>query len=343
MALKDVDVLITRETRPVTRAGFGVPLILTEKEGGAEYETYRDLDQLVEDFGEETEAYKLAEVLWSQDPAPERVAVVAVDSTTTPAGSDYVDKLEEVIDEDWYFLLATEDDTDIVKALSDYVNGEGAEDEKLKIFFTRTDDVVLAGDLKQDRTVSFYHPEADYPEGALVGRCGPEDPGTITWKFKGLEGVDPVAISGSNLADLHDPEADGGSQITYVRKLGYGQTSEGLVTSGEYVDVIRSQDWVQTRIEENIQRLLTESPKVPYDGRGIAQVVAEVESVMQEGTANGVIAVDEDGNGIWEVTAPNREDVDPEDRANRILPDVEFVFTVAGAVHQVEVRGVIQV
>ena len=55
-----------------------------------------------------------------------------------------------------------------------------------------------------------------------------------------------------------------------------------------------------------------------------------------------IIAVDADGNGIWDVDAPDAEDISDVDKGNRILPDVEFEVTLAGAIHEVSISGVLQ-
>jgi hypothetical protein len=39
------------------------------------------------------------------------------------------------------------------------------------------------------------------------------------------------------------------------------------------------------------------------------------------------------------VTAPKVADIDPADRAARLLPDVQFSATLASAIHAVEITG----
>ncbi len=236
----------------------------------------------------------------------------------------------------WYFLLCTDQDTADVIELSAWAAANQ------KLYFACPDATVsqtIGMDLNSDRTVVVYHHDpGSYPDAAWVGRCAPELPGSITWKFKTLQTISPADVTTTEITDLHAANIN-----TYVQKYGVNQTSEGKTTDGEFIDVMRGQDWVQARIAEGISRLLFTSPKVPYDVRGIALVVAEVEAVMQRAVANGIIAVDEDGNGIYEVTAPDIADIPANDKANRHLPDVRFEFTLAGAIHTVTVRGVIRI
>ena len=198
------------------------------------------------------------------------------------------------------------------------------------------DDTTLA----LDRAVILCHKSAatQYPAEAWVGRCAPELPGSITWKFKTLSGV---SVSGYTPTEITAIKEQHGNVV--ISQGGILHTTEGTVLSGEFIDVIRSQDWVKARIAEGVFRLLATSPKVPYDDRGIAMVLAEVQGVMQQATAQGIIARDADGNGMWSVTAPKRSEIAANNIANRVLPDVKFEFTLAGAIHSVTVRGVISV
>lgn len=239
---------------------------------------------------------------------------------------------------DWYFLLTDQGGPDEIKAVSAWVAANQ------RLYFVRpnlsvANTVILAGQLASERTAIMWHDDPDlHPEAAWVGKCAPYLPGQITWKFKTLTGIAAAEVSSTQLADLHAANCN-----TYLSKYGVLQTSEGMTTGNEFIDVIRSQDFVEARLAEGISRLLFLSPKVPYDSRGIALVVAEVEAVMQLAVRQGIIAVDDDGNGEYTVTAPEILDIPVNDRANRHLPDVYFDFRLAGAIHTVRVQGVIRV
>ncbi|MCK9326879.1 MAG: hypothetical protein M0P69_15410, partial [Bacteroidales bacterium] len=92
--ITDVNVIITKETAAVTQAGFGLPLIVgTAGETGFDdlgYQVCENLSQVAAlvpavegDPGEEgdpgtagTEVYKIAQKIFGQTPAPQKVAVV---------------------------------------------------------------------------------------------------------------------------------------------------------------------------------------------------------------------------------------------------------------------------
>jgi len=237
---------------------------------------------------------------------------------------------------DWYFLLSPEQSEAEVKELSGWAQANK------KLYFSTPDGdvnnaITIATDLANSRTALMYHDNNEsYPDAAWVGRCAPENPGSITWKFKTLQGITPADVSVTNIRDLHSANVN-----TYIQKLGVNQTSEGLTTGNEYIDIIRGQDWVEARMSEAVHRLLFTSPKVPYDNRGIAMVVAEVQAILQFATDREIVARDSDGNGMWTVDAPDREDIPTNYIANRILPDIFFEFIAAGAIHEVKITGVI--
>ncbi len=63
--------------------------------------------------------------------------------------------------------------------------------------------------------------------------------------------------------------------------------------------------------------------------------MAEIEGVLRQGVFNGGLNGDED----LIVEAPLAADVSSNDKASRLLPDVEFIATLAGAIHKTIIRG----
>lgn len=325
--ITDVEVIVTRETQPLTQAGFGMPLILATH-AVVPYAEYTSIADVTEDYPETTAAYKIAARVLGQSPRPSRIAMAGVEyvddpTTLTTALNDLVQTHN-----DWYFLLCDQQSDDVITALSGWI------DTQKKLYFASTDNLNLAASLESENTVIMYHDDpTQYPAEGWVGRCAPELPGSITWKFKTINGITAANIKAGELAQLHE---DGGN--SYIRKLGVLQTSEGLTTSGEYIDVIRSQHFIEARLVEQVMNLFINSGKVPYDNSGIAMVVAACESVMKQATDQGIIARDDDGNGLWTVTAPRREDIPATDIAARKLDGVVIEATLAGAIHSATIR-----
>lgn len=273
-----------------------------------------------------------------------------LESTATMAGGydNIKDGIGVVLSEltetsnDWYFLLSDARDFDEADALAAFAGGNK------KIYFASLD-ASVSGHIQRakkwitNRAVLIYHNEAggeDEPwaDAAWVGKCSPYNPGSITWKFKTLDGVPTATVTTTQITNLHAAFCN-----TYISKLGVPQTSDGTTTIGEYIDITRGADWIEARMSERIHYLLFTMPKVPFDNRGIGLIKGEIEAVLQWATQRGIIAVDTDGNGMFEVTVPDRFDTDPVDRANRLLKDVTFSFDLAGAIHKVRIHGEIKI
>ena len=340
--LTDVDIVITDQTRPLSQRGFGLPLIFgTTKEHA--YKEYTSLPAVAEDFEPTDPEYLAAQAIFRQSPNPGRVAIYSI-ARTDPAPGDLATALNHLVQQhnDWYWLVfapRAHEETDL-EELADWVAGAG----KFAVVTNEVgasvaDIVAQAQAINSARVVYLAHTApGEYPDAALVGRMAPLQPGGATFKFKTLDGVSEASFSVTEIGQLHDAGV-----ITYVRKFGVLQTSEGYVTDKTYADIQLAKDWLKARMEERISRVLFVNEKIPYDNIGIAQIVEPIRTTLQQATALGIVARNDDGTGQFTVRAPRREDIDPNDRANRILPDVYWDAVLAGAVHRVRVTGVVRV
>lgn len=249
------------------------------------------------------------------------------------------------VNDTWYALIATSRDVATVKSIADWV------ESRIKIFGTASSDPTIinspagtdltsiAAQLNSGgyaRTFVMYHQDADYdfPEAAWFGAVLPLTPGSETWKFKALR-----SISYSNLTTTQSNTALAKKANTYEFVGGVGITSNGTVAEGEYIDVIRGIDWLSSRIQEYVFSVLVKNPKVPYTDAGIATIQAEVMRALSQGVSNDLLTDDP----APVVTVPRASEVPPTDKANRILRDVRFTATLAGAIHAVRIRGTVSV
>lgn len=197
----------------------------------------------------------------------------------------------------------------------------------------------LGAELKataRDRTALMYLGAADteFPEAAWAGLLLPEDPGSITWFGKTLAGV-----TRDELTSAEKNKALGNNVNTYTEIGGVNISQNGFMVSGRFLDVRRSADWLQARIEENIFRLIVASKKIPYTDAGVGLIENEIRAVLNEAIGNDVLRADPEPT----VTVPKVLNVSANDRANRLLPDVTFEAQLAGAIHKVIVRGTVSV
>src|SRR5690606_3525174 len=124
MSIRDVEVVITRETRAVTQAGFGTPMILATNRDFP-YTTFTELSGVAEYFEPSTRAYQMANRIFGQTPRPVRLAIYGVefDPATDPV-DDLITELNKVAEQDFYFLLCDRQAEDVIRALSNWVDAQ---------------------------------------------------------------------------------------------------------------------------------------------------------------------------------------------------------------------------
>lgn len=186
------------------------------------------------------------------------------------------------------------------------------------------------------RTAYVWHQDPDNgPEAAWAGKALPYDPGSITWNL--LQGITGAPATTFETAELGYLKGKNGNR--FVELASQTAPQEGKTAGGEFIDITRGIDFIAARLRENIFRQLLIQPKIPFTDPGIGVIENEVRGVMELGISQSIFAADP----APLVTVPLAAEVDPNDKANRLLPDVTFQATLAGAIHEVEVRGVVTV
>lgn len=171
----------------------------------------------------------------------------------------------------------------------------------------------------------------NYIDSAAMGERFPKDPGSGTWKFKTLSGVTPDDLTTSERSTAIAKNAN-----IYIQRANISMTEEGVVGVGEYLDVIRGIDWLESRIQENIYSQLVNVEKIPYTDEGVTIINGLLKQVLSEAVNRGILA-------SFTTSVPLVKDVSAANKAARILPDVKFTGVLAGAIHFVQVSGVVSV
>lgn len=182
-----------------------------------------------------------------------------------------------------------------------------------------------------------------YAECAWFGKMMPLAPGSATWMFKSLTGIAPDGLTSTQANYVLAKEGN-----TYETVGGQAITREGTVASGEYIDIIRGIDWLESRIEERVYGRLVNLPKIPFTNPGIDIVVAEVRAQLVEAQDLGVLAkdyIDTDGNVVpgFTITVPQVSNISTADKTARNLTGISFIGKLAGAVHAATIEGVVTV
>lgn len=336
---KFVNVTITRNTQPTSEQGFGMPLILSGDKAAAykEYVGASALPAISTDFGAASKTYKLAAAVLSQNPRVEKVAILGVAFTEgTTAATALTTALSTLVlaNNDWFYLLSTLQADASITALSQWTTGQD------KLYLASTSSKTLATALAaQVGTGVLVHPAPEtYPAEALVGAVATLAPGSFTWTFKTLAGINPSGYTGTEISAI---EAANG--FTYAKEGGVNITTNSKATNGEYLDVVQSTYFLKARIAENVFRMLVENPKVGMTSAGIGMTVAQVEAALQTGFNNGIIAADADGVPMYSINYPTVAEISKNDRANRKLPNVTWKATIAGAIENVDIAGSLEI
>lgn len=322
----DVNVKIDL-AKPVGSVGSWYPLLYVV-DASAEADQYGEYTDLAEiataGYTDKSDVYKAATLMLMQENTPSKFAVLKQKSYSLETFKPYLEK-------GWRQVIVVGENASIATMATDL---ETVKDKML--FVTVADKAQLK--YTTDRTFVVYHTSEDNAAAAVVGATAGYEAGSFTYKNIIIKGVAPVEISDTELEEIHEAGA-----ITIVEKAGDIVTSEGKVASGEYADIIDSNDYVIQNIEYRIQKLFNTNKKVPYTNAGIAMLEAAVLGVLKNAYSMGIIAEGDDGNPLYSVNFVLRSGTTEADRAARKYPYGRFTYTLAGAIHTADVIGTVTV
>jgi hypothetical protein len=271
-------------------------------------------------------------------------ALMSSEMTHTEPGTTLATDLDAIqLESDaWYALVTLYNSDAYVKAAAAWIEASDAP----KIYacdLSNSDTVTVAdggGDTADDlqglaysRTFTCYHPSPSAMFGAAwLGRVLPLTPGSETWKFKTLAGVEPVATTATHRVNLRAKNCN-----TIQTIAGRNITWEGETVDGDFIDVTRGLDWLEDDLTKSVFEVLAGANKIPMTNAGIATIEAAVKGSLKRAYRAGIIDSD------FVVTVPKVADVSASDRALRRLPDVKFTCRLQGAIHKVIVQGTVSV
>lgn len=245
-------------------------------------------------------------------------------------------------DSNWYVIHTIYNSTDFCEGVAGWIAGV----KKLYIFDVNETNAI-ANDVTDDgssdtcdvmhnlaygRVAAGYHPDPSAMfSAAWYGRVLPIDPGSETWSLKILQGVAPVALTTDQQQHLVNKHAN--SIWTVAQE---NITFNGMTADGDFLDVQRGLDWIDDDMSKGVFGALIAADKVPYTPPGIAIIGSEVKSSLKRAVKRGILS---DNPNKPVVILPDFSTITSDQRATRILDDVEFSGTLAGAIHKVNIRG----
>lgn len=200
---------------------------------------------------------------------------------------------------------------------------------------TLTDVGAVLNAANNERTFVIYSATPSvFPDVAWLSRQLSTDPGSSTWKFKTL-----IGQTTDNLTSTQSTNATNKSVNTYEEVGGVDITLEGTVASGEFIDIIRGIDWLEARMTERIFSRLVNLEKVPFTNAGIAVIEAEMRSQLNDGIAVGLLTNDPAPT----ITKPLASEIPAAEKLIRTLDDMKFTAFLQGAIHFVQIEGIVAV
>ena len=186
---------------------------------------------------------------------------------------------------------------------------------------------------------------SDYKPVAWVAGRAIVQPGSSTWKFKTGRAITPDIFTVNQTKNIEDKS---GNVFVPVGGTGINIFQDGVVVSGEYIDIMRGTDALTGRIQQLIMTQLQSQEKVPFTDGGIESVGLQLERALSEyvdyGLLVGIDSVDSDGNSLGPaVTVPTRAETSASDRSKRELNGITFTANYAGAIHKTTINGTISI
>lgn len=183
------------------------------------------------------------------------------------------------------------------------------------------------------RTATNYHPTpAEMAGAAWLGSRLPYDPGTATYKFAELAGVDAVNTTSTFRTNIRAKNGN-----VYIPFAGLSIMVEGTMVNAGFIDNQIGIDCMSDDVSKSVFEVLAGVAKVPFTDAGIAIVVSALRASLKRMAAQGII------NDDFTITFPKASDVSSSNKGLRILPNIKFQCELQGAVHRVQINGVVSV
>jgi uncharacterized protein DUF3383 len=271
-------------------------------------------------------------------------SLVVTDMTVDPGDVAAAMNAIKVFDNDWYGLVLPFTAEVIVNEFAAWIETQ----KKILVCTCANGDLKtssstdLGSDLKgfdYFRTSLWYHQDVGSTLAtALMGQRFTAVPGSDTWAHKSVVGVPVTKLSATEEGFLR------GKNVNYYLEIfGNGNTLWGTVAGGDYVDIVRGIDHLYARIQEAVIGYFQANERVPYTNKGAQALRGVVQGVLDKQAAPPINFLTSESPNAPVCTVPDVNTVDAADKVARKLPDVEFSGKCTGAIHLVDIRGVVSV
>lgn len=182
----------------------------------------------------------------------------------------------------------------------------------------------------------FCGDNGEFSAAAWLGDVLPDQAGTETWAFKSLAGIAPDVLTTTQVNNLQ------AKCCNYYQSIGGDNiTQQGKVAGNDWIDTIRGRDALVADIQENVVQSLLDVSKIPFTDGGANTIAGEVQSSLSSFVNQEPPFLSD--NPKPTVTVPLVANVSGADKTARLLPDVTFTATLAGAIQVVNITGTVTV
>lgn len=167
---------------------------------------------------------------------------------------------------------------------------------------------------------------------ALAAQRLTADPGSDTWAYKNLAGVNADSLTPTQETNITN---DNGNYYTTI--AGINATIDGRSAQGQFIDFQRGLDALSDDMQKNVFGVMTSVPKVPYTIHGIEMIASVMRASLSRFVRSGFLSNDPGFQPL--VFPPTLPEISPLDKKNRILRSMNFTATAQGAVHKIIING----
>lgn len=164
-------------------------------------------------------------------------------------------------------------------------------------------------------------------------------PGLRTWAFKSYTNVSADVLTFTQDQAIRAKGANTYTQV-YGAAGGTGVIMNYAGTTGKlntYIDDVRGTDWLNSMIQTDQLNLDLANPKIPYTDSGIQLRVATLRASLKKAQRNTVLNPEVNPTIIFPLAA----ECSAEDKAARILRNVSWSASYAGAIQNMDIVGTI--
>lgn len=251
----------------------------------------------------------------------------------------------QALDADWYGLvLVQQSKAEVTEA----ANWAEAADPKVLFVFDQSDDQntdqtitndifsnLKAASLTKTAGIQNANDTQSFLGAAWMGRVfAMANPGAANWNFKTLSGPLADGLSSNETNALIGKNAN-----FYVVLGGLNLTQgAGKVASGEYIDVIQGLDALALDMALRIFTDLANNAKLPYTDTGMDVIRADISASLSKFSGPQYLLLIP---GSTNIEIPLVADMDPADKANRVVNGIVWGAKLQGAVNAVNIAGTV--